>query len=222
MNLKVIVFSALAAGLASAAAIQKGNVPQPGELDVLLTQGASGPEVTGQVGGVDALFDSTQILINLSSGQARTEALVGLLDNITLSLQGGITFGDVIFDLYCNQGCPTTNNTIGITVSDTTRTAGFFVGPGQNFITITGTDLTSVSINLAGGISDIREVSFSNIAGAATTPEPAASGLMLVGLGVVGLHRRRVGRKSRNDLGAPGVGARPSRLSLGFGWPRHL
>jgi len=192
MKLKLIIVSALAAGLASAATIQMGNIPQPGELNVLLNQGPSGLQVTGLVGGVLDLFDSTQILINPSSGQARTEALVGLLNNVKLSL-GGITFGDVIFDLHCNQGsggCPTAHNTIMIATSDGT-TASFLAGPGQNFFTITGTGLTSVSIKMSDGASDIRQVRFSNIAGVVTTPEPAAIGLMLVGLGAVRLRRGR-------------------------------
>src|SRR5690242_1307508 len=108
MKLNLLGIVLLVTGAANAAImISDGNNPQPPEYNVLLTNGVTGTTVTGtfnEFPGLTASFTSTQNLGEDASGQARVFAVGADLNNITLSLSGGYTFGDVIFALNPPNG----------------------------------------------------------------------------------------------------------------------
>src|SRR5262245_4451108 len=75
---------------------QLGNNPQPDEENVLLNSGATGFTVfgVGNQTGLDISFSSTELITSPSSGNARIEATDGALNNITISVPGGV-FSDL-------------------------------------------------------------------------------------------------------------------------------
>ena len=170
--------------------IDAGNNPQPPEYNVLLTSGVTGTSVTGTFNafpGLNAVFTSTQNLEEDASGQAKITAVGADLDNITLSLSGGYTFGDVIFALNPpNGGRPNASYSITANGTSTTQTNTGNVTTGNQFFTIvaSGEKLNSISIS-SSGLDDIRQIRFSDITapgggggGGGEIPEPSTFAML--------------------------------------------
>jgi hypothetical protein len=160
-----------------------GNNPQSDEENVLLSSGASGTTVFGLTNQTQlkvAFASTTDTLMEPSSGQARVEALDGLVSNITISIPNG-TFHDIILNPFFGSG---TANVSVVTGTNQVLNFAYSLSNGENFLTIVanpGTTIFSVTINAAGGFTDLRQP---RISGAAVNgiPEPATLFLFASGL----------------------------------------
>jgi hypothetical protein len=190
-----------------------GNHPS-GDVNILLNSGATGTTVTGQpnqLPGVTVDFTSTQTLLEPSSGQARVSANPegNPLTNLSISLEGGLTYGDLIINPFQGgpgvcalcMGGPST-----ITVNAVTSTGvaeapfvftGLNIGNGNNFLTITtsgGEAIVSTSISVLGGINDLRQPRISGpFNPISQVPEPSNCWLLgcLLGLGLLSKELRK-------------------------------
>jgi hypothetical protein len=185
-----------------------GNHPQPDEVNILLNSGQSGTTVTGttnQFPNITVDFSSTQSLLAPSSGQARiTGNPTGTpLTNMTISLAGGLTYGDLIINPFiggCSQCVSGGTGTISVLAKDShgiLEPPAVFTYPidnGNNFLTITtnnGERIVSTSIvNVGGSFHDLRQP---RISGVGVIPEPTTC--LLMGMGLVGLGLFRKARR---------------------------
>src|SRR5262245_6561030 len=161
-----------------------GNNPQQNEENILLNSGLSGTTVFGLTNQTQlqvSFSSTTDTLVEPSSGQARVEALNGLLNNITISLPNA-TFHDVILNPFFGSG---TANVTVVTANNQVFNFSYTLSNGQNFLTIVadqGTRIFSVTIDAPGGFTDLRQP---RISGAAPNiPEPTT--MLLLGSGLIG------------------------------------
>jgi len=180
----VVVFSVTTAK-ADSVTFTIGNNPQSNEENILLNSGATGVTVFGLTNQtqLQVQFSSTtDTLVEPSSGQARVEALDGLVNNITISIPNG-TFSDVILNPFFGSG---TADVTVVTSNNQTFTFSYSLSNGENFLTIVadpGTRIFSVTVSAPGGFTDLRQP---RISGAeANVPEPAT--MLLFGSGLLGL-----------------------------------
>jgi len=173
---------------------QTGNNPQPDEENVLLNSGAVGNPVFGQTqqSDITVQFSSTtDTLSEPSSGQARVEAVDGVLNNISIAVPGG-SYTDLILNPFFGEG----DATVTVISNDGTFTFTYALSNGQNFLTIfaiNGEKILSTTVDASDGFSDLRQP---RISGAALerVPEPGLALLLGGALGLVALYS---GKKSR-------------------------
>jgi len=176
---------------------QLGNHPQPGEVNVLTIKGETGKTVFGHTNtkpSVTVDFMSTETLLQNANGQAQVSGCAGTcltppfepspIDNITISLAGGLTYGDLIVDPHITNDCRTCGGGLTITVlaekGGVTEPPFTFTIPliskGMNFFTLHttgGEGIISTSIGDAtSNFSDVRQVRLSGISGVVPVPEP--------------------------------------------------
>jgi hypothetical protein len=181
----ILTICSVSAARADSVTFTLGNNPQPNEENILLNSGATGLSVFGLTNQtqLQVRFNSTEMLVEPSSGQARVEAADMLLNNITISIPNG-TFTDIILNPFNGTG---TANVSVITANNQAFNFSYALTNGENFLTIVagpGTKIFSVTINAAGGFTDLRQPRISGAA-LASVPEPAA--MVLFGIGLIGV-----------------------------------
>jgi hypothetical protein len=198
--LVAFVWGACISTLQASVIFDLGNHPQPDEVNILLNSGQSGMTVTGttnQFPNVTVNFSSTQSLLAPSSGQAR---ITGNpedtpLTNMTISLAGGLTYGDLIINPFiggCRQCISGGTGTISVLAKNShgilepPAVFTYTIDNGNNFLTITtnnGERIVSTSIaDVGGSFHDLRQP---RISGIGVVPEPTTC--LLIGMGLVGL-----------------------------------
>jgi hypothetical protein len=204
--LSLFAFVALSLGSAMSAradiVIVSGNVPQPGDQNVLLNNGQTGNPIFGTTNqtGFQVRFGSNENLTAPSSGQARVEAADGAFSQLNISLPGA-TFTSLILNI--NALTAQTVNFVVTEPNGQTNPFSFALAAGgQNFFTITailGQSISNVAFTTTGPVLDIRQVRIGGAQNIPTAvPEPAT--MLLLGTGLAGIAakvRRR--RKANQD-----------------------
>jgi hypothetical protein len=186
----VLVMSVTPAWVHADIVFQLGNNPQPDEENVLLNSGETGNPVFGstQQSNITMRFSSTtDTLTEPSSGQARVEAVDGLVNNITIDIPGG-TYADLIVNPFFGSGTAT------VTVQTSLSVFQYTLGNGNNFLTIfaiNGERIESVTIDAPEGFTDLRQPRISGAALTQGVPEPGIVLLLGSGFGAAALLPRR-------------------------------
>jgi len=174
-----------------------GNNPQPNEENILLNSGVSGLTVTGtgNTSNLTVNFTSTETLTAPSSGQARIEAVDGLITSpLSITVPGG-TYTDLIINPF-NGGAGAGVATITVLEPvGPPSTFSYSLGPGQNFVTIVasgGEVISTTTITTTQGFGDLRQP---RISGAALTlvrvAEPGSVLLLGSALAALGFYSWR-------------------------------
>jgi hypothetical protein len=203
--LKLLTMTATVLGLVGPvygnAIFTLGNNPQPDEENVLFLADQTGTTVQGatNISNVLVNFTSTTDTLEVTaSGQANLTSSDGRINNVSISLAGGATFQDMIFNPFLVLG--TSAATVTVTTNDGTQDFSYPSGlqNGQNFLTITTENdetISDVTINSALGFGSLRQVRVSGIAGGGGgggVPEPGTFSLITgAGLLLVAKFRRR-------------------------------
>jgi hypothetical protein len=202
-----LAFVAGGAGVARAGLIfQMGNHPQPDEQNILLNAGTTGVAVFGETNKTHttvALSSTTDILTELSNGQARIGAVDGLVNNITIAVPGGSSNGLVV-NPFGGSGTATLTAIADEPGGGTqTFTFSYALGKGQNFVTIAttgGESIESLMIDAPGGFHDLRQPRISGLGvvlePSSVVPEPSTVVMGSIALCLLGLIRMRSRRRT--------------------------
>ena len=169
-----------------------GNNPQPGEENVLLNQGETGPIVTGSTNqshiGVNFVSPAGQTLTIPANGQARIEATSGgnqvALSQIDFALA---PFTDAIFNMHIGGTIGTSGGAATIKAFDNLGGTSSFtttLGNGENFLTVVasnGESIVDIDIAYPTGFTDLRQVRISG-AGSAVPDTGSTLGLLFLSL----------------------------------------
>jgi hypothetical protein len=154
-----------------------GNNPS-NDVNILLNSGATGTTLIGSPNmfpGIVVDFSSTQSLSEPASGQARVAANPEgtPLTNLTISLPGGLTYGDLIINPFIGGLCPncaggaSTITVQAVSSSGTPEAPAVFTGltvdNGNNFLTIVATggeSIVSTTISVAGVLTTFASREF--------------------------------------------------------------
>jgi hypothetical protein len=185
-----------------------GNNPSD-DVNILLNKGETGTTVTGSPNKIPLVVDftSSEELFVPASGQARVTANPegDPITNLTISIENGVSYGDLIINPFIGGQCPTCviGGSATITVQavssggtlEPPATFTYTLGNGNNFLTIRasgGESIVSTTIAAAGGFNDLRQPRISGPFN--VVPEPET--LSLLGCGLIGLEffRRRFRR----------------------------
>lgn len=185
--LAVVCMASVRTSRADTVTFTLGNNPQNNEENILLNSGVTGNPVFGLTNqsNISVRFSSnTDTLSEPSSGQARVEAVDGLLNNITISIPGG-SFEDIILNPFFGSGLATVTVT---TTTNNVSTFSYTLTNGNNFLTIfdTGGTISSVTISAPGGFTDLRQPRISG-AQLNTQPVPEPATIFLLGSGLLGV-----------------------------------
>ena len=199
-GLTAIAFVAMTVSAATVAhadiIILSGNIPQVDE-NVLLNTGLSGNPIFGTTNqtGLSVRLMSDELLAAPANGQARIEAVDGMLDQLTIDIPGP-TFTSLILNINAAAAGSTS---FTVTEDNGQQTMGTFAlgAGGQNFFTITainGQRMSNVffTTDVAMVLTNVSDVAQIRIGGAARTPgapEPAA--MLLFGTALLGGAVRR-------------------------------
>jgi len=151
-----------------------GNNPQPNEENILLNTGGTGLTVagTGNQTGRTVNFTSTETLTEPASGQARVEAVDGLISNpLSITVQSG-TYTDLILNPTSGGAGAGTATLVVAEPSGPSSLFSYALGPGNNFVTIVATGgelISSTTLSTTLGFVSLQQP---RISGAALSPLP--------------------------------------------------
>jgi hypothetical protein len=162
-----------------------GNNPQPGEENIVFTNGDTGATITGvtDVSFIDVEFSSLTGQTLAVQGQSLKEENGDPLTSMYV-VAPGYTFEDFILNLANGSGTAT------VTVVDNfNEVFQYALGNGQNFLTITtsgGETIASISVTMSagGGFDTFQNPRISELV-IAQVPEPQT--LALLGFGLLSL-----------------------------------
>jgi hypothetical protein len=119
-----------------------------------------------------------------SGGQSDVDAVDGFINNITMTVPGH-TFLDVILNPF--KPASASNLVVTLVTNGGTFTFTYGRTNGDNFLTITtigGEMISSVTIDSASGVQDLKQPRISDISGVTIVPEPSL--MLLLGSGLLG------------------------------------